>query len=81
MVMLVKFEGNLKKNTRDTRYLLQFIVILLYLSPLYSTKTSLTVIISLKQLFTRCTKYFCDFCKIYTYTKRIAFSMYILEFV
>lgn len=75
MVMLVKFEGNLKKNTRDNRYLLQFIVILLYL------KTSLTVIISLKQLFTRCTKYFCDFCKIYTYTKRLAFSMYILEFV
>lgn len=34
MVMLVKFEGNLKKNTRDTRYLLQFIVILLYLSQL-----------------------------------------------
>lgn len=34
MVMLVKFEGNLKKNTRDNRYLLQFIVILLYLSQL-----------------------------------------------
>lgn len=30
-----KFEGNLKKNTRDARYLLQFIVILLYLSQLF----------------------------------------------
>lgn len=34
MIILVKFVGNLQKNTRDTRYLLQFIVILFYLSQL-----------------------------------------------